>query len=688
MKLQYIELKNFRQFKGEQRLNLSSTVEKPVSLFFGANGSGKTTLLNAFTWALYGSMSEDVEVQERLATDTVWRAAPSGSAVTVAVELGFDHGGQSYRLVRHADLVKESDDQPRSSNPELTLSIIDATGMSSEVRAPQEMVSSILPEGISRFFFFNGERIEKLVQKGSYAEIQQDIKALLNIKHVERAIEHLPKVSRKLSAAVRDRGGEVASELQQKIDEAEDQLGRHKVAVIAADQEVESYRAERDGVIEILSKHESVAHVQRERATAEGELERFRLEREVAREALGQLIATRGFLAFTGEIVETTSLVASSLYRKGALPAPLKREFVDELLKHDQCICGAPLEIGSPSRFSVEEWRQRAGLQAVETAWQELNGKLPEMKAARDDLRSAMAEATIRVDEAEENVSRLEAKVSELAGQLADSELEDVKSLSAKRLDLDRRIERCVSTSSVERSRMQDLSSSLESLSNQLSQAELKDEHASKARDRVNLVQGVQKALEEIREIRSTEMRRRLELELQDIFRGISVKPYTPRLSSDFELTLYQDVDGVEMEVPKSTGENQILSVSFVAAVSKLARQIPTEARAEGDSSEGSGSYPIVMDAAFGSLDRNYQKEVARALARMAPQLVVLVSKSQGLGDVIKELRAHVSNLGVVVINSSSSRDVSEDLEIDGSNHSYIRSGASANFSTFEEIGS
>lgn len=307
MKLQYIELKNFRQFKGLQRLNLSSTVEKPVSLFFGANGSGKTTLLNAFTWALYGSMSEDVEVQQRLATDTVWRAAPSGSAVTVAVELGFDHGGQTYRLVRHADLVKESDDQPGSSNPELTLSIIDASGMSSEVRAPQEMVSSILPEGISRFFFFNGERIEKLVQKGSYAEIQQDIKALLNIKHVERAIEHLPKVSRKLSAAVRDRGGEVASELQQKIDEAEDQLDRHEAAIIAADQEVESYRAERDSVIEVLSKHESVAHVQRERNNAEGELERFRLEREAAREALGQLIATRGFLAFTGEIVETTS---------------------------------------------------------------------------------------------------------------------------------------------------------------------------------------------------------------------------------------------------------------------------------------------------------------------------------------------------------------------------------------------
>ncbi|MFC8181395.1 AAA family ATPase [Rhodococcus sp. NPDC057297] len=688
MRLHYIELANFRQFKGIQRMNLASNASKPVSLFFGANGSGKTTLLNAFTWALYGSLSEDVEVQDRMATDIVWRSAATGSVVTVSVELGFDHGGQAYRLIRQADLLKESDDQPGVLNPALILSTIDSSGMSSEVRAPQEMISSILPEGISRFFFFNGERIEKLVQKGSYSEIQQDIKALLNIKHVERAIEHLPKVSRKLSAAVKDRGGDVASELQGKIDEAEDEQQTHQDVLTSAERELETYRTERDAVIELLGKHESVSHIQRERDSAEDELSRARSDRESAKAGLGSHMATRGFLAFTDDIVAETAKVATSLYRKGALPAPLKREFVDKLLDDDQCICGAPLVTGSSSRQHVEEWRQRAGLQAVETAWQELNGKLPEMRSARDDLRATLTDLTSRVDDANENVNRLEVKVSELSGQLANSELEDVQALESKRVDLDRRIERCVSTASVARSRLQDLTARQDSLRKQLDQAELKDEHASKARDRADLVRGVQRALEEIREIRSAEMRERLEKELQTIFSGISVKPYIPRLNADFELSLYQDVDGVEMEVPKSTGENQILSVSFVAAVSKLAREIPSEGRAEGDASDGAGSYPIVMDAAFGSLDRNYQKEVARALARMAPQLVVLVSKSQGLGDVIKELRSHVSNLGVVVMNSSSLRNVSEELEIDGKNYNYILSGAESNYSLFEEIDS
>ncbi|QIP41485.1 hypothetical protein G9444_4241 [Rhodococcus erythropolis] len=182
-------------------------------------------------------------------------------------------------------------------------------------------------------------------------------------------------------------------------------------------------------------------------------------------------------------------------------------------------------------------------------------------------------------------------------------------------------------------------------------------------------------------------MRRRLEAELQAIFGSITIKKYTPRLNANFELTLHQDVDGVELQVPKSTGENQILSVSFVAAVSKLAREIRTEHRAEGDGAADSGTYPIVMDAAFGSLDKNYQKEVSRALARLAPQLIVLVSKSQGMGEVINELRPHVSNMGVLVTNTTSLRDVSEFIEIDGSNYPYIRAGAESNHTQLEVIG-
>lgn len=145
-------------------------------------------------------------------------------------------------------------------------------------------------------------------------------------------------------------------------------------------------------------------------------------------------------------------------------------------------------------------------------------------------------------------------------------------------------------------------------------------------------------------------------------------------------------MNGVELAVPKSTGENQILSVSFVAAVSELAREIRAEHRAEGELPGDAGTYPIVMDAAFGSLDQNYQREVSRALAQMAPQLVVLVSKSQGLGQVVSELRPYVSHLGVIVTHTTSTADAYEDIELDGNAYPYIRSSAETDHAELKVI--
>src|SRR5690554_1557983 len=55
MLLKSLELKDFRQFKGVQKVEFSTDLEKNVTIFMGGNGSGKTTIAQAFTWCLYGN---------------------------------------------------------------------------------------------------------------------------------------------------------------------------------------------------------------------------------------------------------------------------------------------------------------------------------------------------------------------------------------------------------------------------------------------------------------------------------------------------------------------------------------------------------------------------------------------------------------------------------------------------------
>nr|WP_238426838.1 AAA family ATPase [Streptomyces adustus] len=669
--MQSITLTNFRQFRGVQTFDFSSDSSKPVSLLFGANGAGKTTFLNAFTWVLYGTMSEDVEEQDRMVTDSVWRALPIGSSTEVAIELRLDHEGQNYRVLRSASLRKQSDLQPKSS-PEVQLWATKSDGSSEIVKAPQEAIHKILPEGLSRFLFFNGERIEKLVKKGAYAEVKQDIKVLLEMEHVERAIAHLPKVDRRLTQELKKYGGDKASEIQTEIDDLRERETNAHSELDGLEADLATLTEERERVTDLLRQHAVAAPIQAQRDAVTNELKDARNARAAAVAERANLIATRGFLAFTETLADKTLETANSLYQKGALPAPLKREFVDQLLEQGACICGTPLIEHTGAWEHVKEWRQRAGLQAVETVWQQLSGQIAPLSSKRAELREDFEQITKRISDARDRVDTLEASKSELDGKLLDDRLEDAPELETRRMDLESRI-------GVKQQRIGSITSELERIKNDIdkktrerSRAEVTDELASKARTRSDLVQSVRRALIEILAIRENNMRVRLDAELKKVFRSITHQNHIPTLNEGFELTLHKDVDGVQLPVPKSTGENQILSLSFVSAVSKIARENRKERRAEGQPPKDAGVYPIVMDAAFGSLDEDYQQAVSRALAEMAPQLVVLVSKSQGLGKVVTELMPHVSHLGVIQTHTTAPENGTDHIELEGVSHPYI----------------
>lgn len=684
MRLNSITLVNFRQFRGEQRFELSSDTMRPVTLLFGANGAGKTTLLNAFTWALYGTLSEDVEQQDRLITDSVWHATSTGSRAEVSVELTFDHDGQQYRVLRRASIRKEDDRQP-AADSEVQLWTTKSDGASEIIRAPQETILSILPKSISRFFFFNGERIEKLVEKSAYSEVQKDIKVLLDLEHVERALDHLPKVDRRLSADIRKHGGDKASQIQIAIDEARDRQAERRDEYRLLEERISALTEEREKVTEILRQHAAVAPIQEQRDSITTQLLDARKRLDAAILERNRLIGERGFLAFTEKLCTTTSTMADTLYQKGALPAPLKREFVNQLLEEGRCICGTALaEHNEPWNYVVE-WRRRASLQAVESAWQKLSGQIEPLVAAREDFRETLGSVMKRIGVLRDSIADLEEIKSELDGKLRNSRLEDVQALEAKRIDLNYRHSENQRKIGAVTADLEQIAKDLDQKTRERKNAEVTDELAGKARARSDMVQNVRSALEEILELRSVQMRRRLDVELKAVYKAITYKNYIPTLNESFELSLHTNVEGVSLPVGKSTGENQILSLSFVAAVSKLAREIRGERRVEGLTGTDTGTYPIVMDAAFGSLDENYQEAVARALAQLAPQLVVLVSKSQGLGTVVTELTPYVSHLGVIEAHTSLPGAVDENIELHGNSYPYIRR-AETDHSLLKEI--
>ena len=130
-----------------------------------------------------------------------------------------------------------------------------------------------------------------------------------------------------------------------------------------------------------------------------------------------------------------------------------------------------------------------------------------------------------------------------------------------------------------------------------------------------------------------------LEQKVQEIFQFISFTPYTPKLSDDYELTLVEKTSDLAIPVAASTGENQILSLSFIGGIIDRVREWSQRNTLMGPDSS---TFPVVMDSPFGSLDQIYRRQVAKAIPRLANQLIILATKTQWRGEVETEIAPHI----------------------------------------------
>ena len=130
MKLDNIELENFRQYYGKQRAAFSRDPTRNITVFNGSNGAGKTSLFVAINWCLYGEGAE--HIGELISKEAVKRSR-TNEQVHARVKLAFLHCGERYVAERELVGVKqESGTIDVQSKPTFTLMKIRADGQANE----------------------------------------------------------------------------------------------------------------------------------------------------------------------------------------------------------------------------------------------------------------------------------------------------------------------------------------------------------------------------------------------------------------------------------------------------------------------------------------------------------------------------------------------------------------------------
>lgn len=196
MIIKSISIENFRQYKKPVIFDFATDKDKKVTVIIGDNTCGKTTLVQAFVWCLYGHHDFKDPCLLNAEEYTKLGRSKEGSVKKCQVMVDIEHNDNSFSILRSR---KYKVDKRSNIGTEDTFVIYEKTKdklIPVDSKNNDKIINDILPENLSEYFFFWGEKIEKLGQK---KELEAAVKQFLGLDTMNAAIVHLKKAINKLA---------------------------------------------------------------------------------------------------------------------------------------------------------------------------------------------------------------------------------------------------------------------------------------------------------------------------------------------------------------------------------------------------------------------------------------------------------------------------------------------------------
>ena len=174
MLLTRVVLNDFGVYRGQNEFNFKTSKDKPIILIGGTNGAGKTTLFESVMLCLYGQNSFDEKKTQKQYHEIILRSIhrylgtkKAADHASIIIEFQFAHEGkideyQVMRLWQNNDGKVEETFTIKMKNPSNEkfekLDSIAEDGW-------QIFIDQLIPSGIVKLFFFDGEKIQSIVEK-------------------------------------------------------------------------------------------------------------------------------------------------------------------------------------------------------------------------------------------------------------------------------------------------------------------------------------------------------------------------------------------------------------------------------------------------------------------------------------------------------------------------------------------
>lgn len=651
MKIKSIKLHNFMRYKGDNELVFSTDAEKNVTVVLGDNTFGKTTLAQAFRWGLYETLNDTRYSKKKdvvLLNNEVAAELRGNQVKYVYVEIVVVSDDAEIKFVRKAGFNKKSGNADditvkQLGQTQLTMQIrkngvwgdvINNSGSNIDKKkykegCVQDTINNMLPQNLSNYFFFDGERWNDLKSKTS--DIKNSVDTILGVSGLIEMKNHLKdgrgSVAKNLRRNLQGTSGEY-ERLQREIANYEDSIDEYEKQIEAIKEAIETTERTVESTQKTLNDNRKVEEDQAQLRVLENDIntyEKFKMDyyADIVKELSN---AAKYFAAsLLPELEETLEQIDL----EGKDIPGVTVDTLEYLIDMGECLCGTKLTKDSDAYATIMKLKKQvppemlggaAGkLKTTLEAWQsETSGLLDNVseKANSFDL----AQGTI--DDKTREKDRLEKTIDRKTN------LGPVRQQNKQAKD---RLKELTTQKATLEFRLKQAKSGMEQKEAQLDAVAKQDKENTQIYRCLSYVEAMYEKATNLAQMRAgTTITDLNEIIAENFQRMFNDKEKYAKLENDYKIHVYYKQVGNKTNLEEenlSNGETIAINFVFIVSILELAkryRELERENEEYGMEKAILG-LPLVLDGPFSALSNENTGLVANRLPQFAEQVIIFM---------------------------------------------------------------
>ena len=411
-----VELNNYRQYYGKQKVEFSSR-EEGFTAILGESGHGKSNLLNAINWCFYKDEPHGKKQSDRsspIINSTYLLEQKEGTVARTSVRVILQIGDEQYSITRVLTILigKIVYEELEDGTPLMRMArwaddkipegceVVDSEtswkiakkgkgktdfdDISASID-PAYKMNQILPKRLSVFFLLDGEFLEKFWE--NFDRVEEGIEEISHLHLLSSAVDHVGDVS--ITRTTRAGSGSEKDTLQRIITNNqyyEKSLGedgnilkseKPRWVQLGEEESGETYHAtgsprikdlEHD-VRKMQSRSKAISReipginrasaklLQTQFKDTEDELKKSKKAKTEAEEKWRSSLIDKSVYVFAKNAMENSVEIIEKHMKKGDLPNEQRTTFTSDLLERGTCICDTILESKMVDKKETNQYR-------------------------------------------------------------------------------------------------------------------------------------------------------------------------------------------------------------------------------------------------------------------------------------------------------------------------------------------